>query len=73
MDTFAVGFVVRPFGGILIGMYADRAGRQKALSMLILLMALGTVILGATPGYRTIGLAAPLLLLVWRIAWSSAE
>lgn len=65
--TFAVSFVVRPFGGILLGMYADRAGRRKALSLLILMMALGTVILGVTPGYATIGLAAPLLIVASRL------
>lgn len=66
-STFAVSFVVRPFGGILIGMYADRAGRQKALTLVILMMALGTVILGLTPGYATIGLAAPLLIVASRL------
>lgn len=66
-STFAVGFVVRPFGGVLIGMYADRAGRQKALSLLILMMAGGTLILGLTPGYATIGLAAPLLVVASRL------
>jgi len=65
--TFGVGFVVRPFGGILLGMYADRAGRQKALSLLILLMAAGTILLGITPGYATIGIAAPLIVVASRI------
>ncbi len=64
--SFAVGFVVRPFGGILLGVYADRVGRQKALSLLILLMALGTLIVGLAPGYATIGLAAPLLIVLAR-------
>ncbi len=66
-STFAVGFVVRPFGGVLLGMYADRAGRQKALSLLILMMASGTFVLGLTPGYATIGLAAPALVVASRI------
>lgn len=65
--TFGVGFVVRPLGGILIGVYADHAGRQKALSMLILLMAFGTVALGLTPGYARIGLAAPLIVVFARV------
>src|SRR5579875_969315 len=65
--SFGVGFVVRPLGGILLGMYADRAGRRKALSLLILLMAGGTLGLGITPGYATIGLAAPVLVLVSRV------
>lgn len=65
--TFGVGFVVRPFGGILLGMYADRAGRRKALSLLILLMAAGTVGLGITPGYATIGIAAPVIAVASRV------
>jgi MHS family proline/betaine transporter-like MFS transporter len=65
--TFGVGFLVRPLGGILIGLYADRAGRQKALSLLILLMAAGTLLLGVAPGYASSGLLGPLLVLVARI------
>src|SRR6185437_11547409 len=53
--SFAVGFVVRPIGGILIGAYADRYGRQRALSLLIVMMAFGTLTLGLTPGYASIG------------------
>ena len=49
--TFAVGFVVRPIGGILIGAYADRYGRQRALSLLIVMMAFGTLTLGLTPSH----------------------
>jgi MFS family permease len=66
-STFLVGFVVRPFGGVVLGMYADRAGRQRALSLLILMMALGTVLLGITPGYATIGLVAPALIVLSRV------
>ncbi len=65
--TFGVGFVVRPFGGILIGMYADRAGRQRALSLLIVLMAAGTVALGLTPSYASIGIGAPIIIVAARI------
>ena len=65
--TFAVGFVVRPFGGILLGVYADRAGRQKALALLIVLMAAGTLIVGLAPDYASIGLAAPLLIVLARV------
>lgn len=65
--TFAIGFVVRPLGGVLIGVYADRAGRRRALSLLILLMAAGTLAMGMTPGYATIGIAAPLLVVVARM------
>ena len=67
LGVFGVGFVVRPLGGILLGIYADRAGRRKALSLLILMMALGTLIVGLTPAYATIGLAAPILVILARV------
>jgi len=67
LATFAIGFVVRPLGGVLLGLYADRAGRRRALSLLILLMAAGTLGLGLIPGYATIGLAAPLLMVLARL------
>jgi MFS family permease len=65
--TFAVGFVVRPIGGILIGAYADRYGRQRALSMLIVMMAFGTLTLGLTPGYASIGIVAPIIVVLGRV------
>ena len=65
--VFAVGFIVRPFGGILLGIYADRAGRKRALSLLIAMMAAGTLIVGLTPSYASIGVAAPVLVIVARI------
>ena len=65
--TFGVGFLTRPLGGALIGAYADRAGRKPALLLTIALMSLGTVGLAATPGYATIGLAAPILLVAARL------
>ncbi len=65
--TFGIGFIVRPFGGVLIGLYADYVGRQAALSLLILLMAIGTVMLGLVPGYATIGIAAPILVIIARV------
>jgi MFS family permease len=67
LATFAIGFIVRPLGGIVIGAYADRVGRRKTLSMLILLMAGSTLLMGLTPGYASIGIAAPLLVLLARI------
>jgi MFS family permease len=54
-------------GGILLGIYADEVGRRKALSLLILMMAAGTLLMGITPGYSAIGLAAPLLVLLGRV------
>jgi MFS transporter, MHS family, proline/betaine transporter len=65
--TFAIGFVVRPVGGILLGAYADRYGRKNSLALLILMMACGTLTLGLTPAYGTIGIAAPLIVVLGRI------
>ncbi|HVE21212.1 MAG TPA: MFS transporter [Acidocella sp.] len=65
--TFAIGFVVRPVGGIVLGAYADRHGRRRALSLLIGMMAFGTLTLGLTPSYATIGIAAPLIVIAGRI------
>src|SRR6201996_2096812 len=65
--SFAVGFVVRPIGGIVIGAYADRYGRQRALSLLIVMMAFGTLTLGLTPGYASIGILAPIIVVIGRV------
>ncbi|MBN3803481.1 MFS transporter [Paraburkholderia sp. Ac-20336] len=65
--TFAVGFLVRPIGGAVMGMYADRAGRVKALSMIMVAMSVGSLLLGLTPGYAGIGIAAPLLVVAGRL------
>lgn len=65
--TFGVGFVVRPIGGILIGMYSDRVGRKAALSLTILLMAGGTALIGIAPTYEQIGIAAPILIILARL------
>lgn len=65
--TFAIGFVVRPVGGILLGAYADRYGRRKSLALLIAMMAFGTLTLGVTPSYGTIGIVAPLIIVLGRI------
>jgi MFS transporter, MHS family, proline/betaine transporter len=65
--TFAIGFVVRPVGGILLGAYADRHGRRRALALLIAMMAFGTLTLGLTPSYATIGIAAPIIVVLGRV------
>ncbi|HTW69618.1 MAG TPA: MFS transporter [Acetobacteraceae bacterium] len=67
LATFAIGFLVRPLGGIVLGLYADHFGRKRALTLLILLMAGSTVAVGIIPGYATIGLAAPLLIVLARL------
>jgi MHS family proline/betaine transporter-like MFS transporter len=65
--VFGVGFVVRPLGGIIIGRLGDRRGRKYALLLTIVLMALGTVMIGVLPSYETIGVGASLLLVVARL------
>jgi MFS family permease len=65
--AFGVGFITRPLGGIVIGAYADRAGRRPAMMLSIGLMAVGMVMLAATPSYAAIGLAAPLLVILARL------
>lgn len=65
--VFGVGFVARPIGGLVIGAYADRAGRKAALSVTISMMALGTAILAFTPSYTTIGVIAPVLVVIGRL------
>ena len=64
---FAVGFLVRPLGGWLLGRYADREGRKAALTLSVTLMCVGSLIIAVTPGYASIGIAAPALLLVARL------
>jgi MFS transporter, MHS family, proline/betaine transporter len=65
--TFAIGFVVRPIGGIVLGAYADRHGRRQALSLLIVMMAFGTLTLGLTPAYASIGILAPIIVVLGRV------
>ena len=65
--TFSVSFLMRPIGAILIGAYTDRAGRKAGLTLSILLMVVGTTMTALTPGYATIGLAAPILIFVARV------
>src|SRR5271156_6662703 len=64
---YGVGILVRPIAGALLGIYGDRIGRQRVLSGVIMAMAIGIAIIAVTPGYATIGIAAPILLLVARI------
>jgi MFS family permease len=67
LATFGVGFITRPLGAAIIGPYADRVGRRAALTLTLLLMSLGSAIVGLTPPYSQIGIAAPILLLVARL------
>lgn len=65
--VFAVGFLMRPIGGWALGRYADRFGRRAALTLSVTVMAAGSLLIAATPSYASIGLAAPVILLLARL------
>lgn len=65
--AFAAGFLARPFGSWFLGRLGDRIGRRALLTVTILMMAAGTILIGTTPTYATIGVVAPLILFVARI------
>lgn len=65
--VFAVGFVMRPIGAWIMGIYADRRGRKAGLTLSVTLMCAGSLIIACTPGYATIGMAAPALLVIARM------
>lgn len=66
-STLAAAYVVRPLGGFVLGPLGDRVGRKRVLLITISLMAVGTTMTGLIPGYATIGIWAPILLLVARV------
>ncbi|MGO1699216.1 MAG: MFS transporter [Micrococcaceae bacterium] len=66
-STFAVTYLVRPLGGIILGIIGDRIGRKKILVFTIILMGAGTTCIGLLPGYDTLGVLAPILLILCRI------
>ena len=65
--VFAVGFLMRPIGAWVMGVYADRRGRKAGLTLSVTLMCTGSLIIACTPGHAAIGLAAPALLLFARM------
>ena len=67
LATFGAGFLMRPLGAIFLGAYIDRHGRRKGLIITLALMAMGTVLIACVPGYSTLGVAAPLLVLLGRL------
>jgi MFS family permease len=67
LATFGVGFVMRPLGGFVIGAFADRAGRRPAMVLTISLMTVGTMGVALTPSYASIGIAAPVILVLARL------
>ena len=64
---YAVGFVIRPIGGFILGYYADRKGRRAALTLSVLLMCAGSGLIAVLPTYASVGVWAPLLLLLARL------
>lgn len=67
VSIFGVGFIMRPLGGMLLGAYADRAGRKSALLLTIVLMGLGTATIALAPTYAQVGIAAPVIILIGRL------
>jgi len=64
--TFAVGFIARPIGAVAFGHFGDRLGRKRMLVLTLLIMGVATFLIGLLPGYETLGVAAPLLLVALR-------
>lgn len=67
MTTFAVGFMIRPLGAIFLGAYIDHVGRRKGLLVTLGLMSVGTLTIAMVPGYETIGLFAPIIVVLGRL------
>jgi len=66
--TYAVAFFMRPLGGVIFGHIGDKLGRKPALTITLLIMGIATVLVGCLPDYATWGLAAPILLIILRMA-----
>jgi len=73
LAIFGVGFLIRPLGAIIVGGYIDRHGRRKGLLLTLGLMAIATLVMAVVPGYQTIGLAAPLLVVLARLSQGFSE
>lgn len=67
LAVFAVGFIMRPIGGAVLGQVADRYGRKKGLTVSILLMSLASLVIGLCPNYESIGISAPIILVFARL------
>src|ERR1700680_2183465 len=67
LGTFGVGYLMSPLGAVILGAYMDRHGRRAGLILALLLMAVGTFTIACTPGYRTIGIMAPLIVVIGRL------
>ncbi|GBR53615.1 major facilitator superfamily transporter [Neokomagataea thailandica NBRC 106555] len=69
---FGAGYLARPLGGVVMAHFGDTVGRKKVFTLSVLLMALPTLVMGLLPGYGTIGVAAPLILLMLRVMQGAA-
>src|SRR3954452_11304663 len=67
LATFGAGFLMRPLGAIILGAYADRHGRRAGLLLTLTLMSIGILSIACTPGYATLGVLAPVLVLLGRL------
>ncbi|PBI88809.1 Inner membrane metabolite transport protein YhjE [Rhodococcus erythropolis] len=67
LGTFGVGYIARPVGAVVLGHFGDRIGRKRILVMTLLMMGIATILIGCLPSYASIGVAAPLMLVILRI------
>ncbi len=67
-SAYAVGYLVRPFGGIIFGHFGDKHGRKKTFTISILIMAISTFLIGVLPTFQSVGMLAPILLVICRVA-----
>jgi MFS family permease len=67
LATFGAGFLMRPLGGLILGAYIDHYGRRRGLILTLALMAVGLVLIALTPSYKTIGVAAPIIVVLGRL------
>ena len=67
LATFGAGFVTRPIGAVVIGSYSDRAGRRPAMILSFAMMGSAIIVLALTPSYATIGIAAPIIVIIARM------
>ena len=66
-SAFGLAYIVRPLGAVIVGTYSDRHGRKAGLTLSIALIMIGTIMMWATPGYATIGIAAPIIITIARL------
>jgi metabolite-proton symporter len=67
LGTFGAGYLMRPLGAVVLGAYIDKHGRRNGLIVTLFLMAIGTLVIASTPGYRVIGVFAPLVVVLGRL------